>query len=382
MTERREHGGFWRWLFTNTAPEQRAESIKIPSREATPSGVTSDEALGLTAVYRAVAIRAAALKQMSIDVYRGEQVIDRPAIIRQPDTDVEYGPFIEMTANALSLTGNAFWRIRRDSAGSVRSLEALNPHDVTIRQSKSDRVIGYTHNGHDLGLADVRHLSKLRVPGSPRGLGPIQAARAELRTAIAVRDYARDALGDSVIPGGILSFGTPITDAQAAAAHERLDETQGGRRGTLVLGGGAEYKPVLLSPQDAQWVQSQQWSTTTVARLFGVPSSLMLVSLEGNSLTYSNVAQEWLAFVKFGLTDDLLEIEDAFSAILPRGQRAKFNVSALLRMDDATRHSMHNADIKGGWLTPNEVRAIEGLDPLPGGDTLQQPPQSHEKRMP
>ncbi len=56
-----------------------------------------------------------------------------------------------------------------------------------------------------------------------------------------------------------------------------------------------------MSPEDAQWLEAQKFNTTAVARLFGVPTSLMLASVDGKSQSYQNVSQEWTAFVRFGL---------------------------------------------------------------------------------
>lgn len=343
------------------------EGVEIPSRETT-QGVTSSEALGLIAVYRAVSIRVIALKQMSLDVERGGARIDTPAIVRRPDVNTSLGQFIEQTVVSLNIAGNAYWRKRRDSAGTVNSLEVLNPHDVTIRTSDSGRVIGYTYRGRDLKLDEVQHLAKLRVPGTPYGLGPIQAARAELRGALDLRDYASNWFQSGDVPSGVLSFTAPLTDEQAKQNKKAWKDSRGGRREVAVLGGGATYAPVYLNPEDAQFIQSQQWATTSIARLFGVPTSLMLAVLDGNSMSYANVSQEWLAFVRFGLADDIREIEDAFTDVLPRGQRARFNVEALLRMDTASRYAAHAAGISAGWLLPSEARAIENLDPIDGID--------------
>lgn len=363
-------GKFIDWLLgpepTQTRADETGDGIEIPSRDAADRGVTTRDALGLIAVYRAVSIRVIALKQMSLDVEQAGRPIDTPAIIRLPDpaAGTALAPFIEQTVVSLNLTGNAYWRKRVTRAGAINSLEVLNPHDVTIRTAPSGRVVGYTYRGFDLKATEVQQLSKLRIPGSPYGLGPIQAARAELRGALDLRDYAANWFETGDIPSGVLSFKTPMTAEQAKANKTAWKESRGGTRDVAVLGGDATYAPVYLSPEDAQFIQGQQWTTTSIARLFGVPTSLMLAVLDGKSMSYANVSQEWLAFVRFGLADDLKEIEDAFTAVLPVGQRARFNVEALLRMDTTSRYAAHAAGIAAGWLLPSEARAIENLPPI------------------
>lgn len=358
-------------------PSERREDttggVAIPSRTDSVA-VTSDEALTLSAVYRAVSIRAMALRQMSIDVERGGEVIATPAIIRTPDplANLSLGPFIEQTAVSLNLAGNAYWRIRRDSAGSVNSLEVLNPHEVTIKTTSAGRVVGYSHRGADLDTTDIQHLSKLRVFGSPYGLGPVEAARSELRGALDVRDYSSAWFRDSGLPtGGYWSTEQklePTGPGSASELRKALHAATADNAGAPVVGSGIELKPFNLSPADAQWIEAQQWNTTTIARLFGVPLTLMVAALDGNSMTYANIGQELASWVKFGLADDLREIEDAFTAVLPRGQRARFNVESLLRLDTQSRYAAHAAGIAAGWLLPSEVRKIENLPEVDGID--------------
>src|SRR5690625_6951542 len=136
-----------------------------------------------------------------------------------------------------------------------------------------------------------------------------------------------------------------------------------------VLGNAVSYQPQMLSPQDAQFLESRQFSTTEIARLFGIPSHLMLAVVEGNSQTYMNVADADLTFVRWTLTQYLREIEEAFTVLLPRGQSARFNLDAVLRPSTKDRYSTHKIALEAGFLTVDEVRAIEGYKPLPQGGT-------------
>ncbi|GAA2082213.1 phage portal protein [Pseudolysinimonas kribbensis] len=365
--------GLRSWLGL-AAPQSRTGSdtgggVLPPSRAAASATVTSGQALGLSTVYRAVSIRTTAARQLSIDVHRGGTIIDSPAIIRRPDVDSSLPVFIERTVVSLNLTGNAFWRIRRNSIGQVVTLEALNPHDVQIDVTASGRVTGYGYQGQALGVEDVKHLARLRVPGTPYGLGPIQAAQAELRGAIDLRDYAANWIASGDVPSGILRSDQQLTPEQATDVRTRWETTRGGKRGVAVLGSGMSYTPIFLSPADAQFIESQNFTTTQIARLFGVPASLMLASTEGAPTTYQNVAQDWLGFVRFGLMEDLSEIEDALTDLLPRGQFARFNLEVLLRSDTTTRYATYKVALEAGFMTVAEVRAIENLPPLAGAPT-------------
>jgi HK97 family phage portal protein len=135
---------------------------------------------------------------------------------------------------------------------------------------------------------------------------------------------------------------------------------------TRIIGSGLNYQPIYLSPRDAQFIESQDFTKTEVATLFGIPAIYMLAD-GGNSMTYTNSIQVDIAFVRYTLTQYLIEIEQALSELLPRGQDARFVVEGLLRADQKTRFEGYAI---APHLTINEMRAIEGLPPIEGGDAL------------
>lgn len=352
------------------------DPIAVPARSAGTASVSVNDALGLSTVYRAVSIHAVAAKQLSYAAFRGGVELtpeQTPAWIRRPDIDSSRSAFLEQTVVSLALNGNAFWRVTRNERG-VSNLEVLNPLDVLIQTTNAGRVIAYRYQGRDLALADVQHLRLLRIPGTPYGLGPIQAAQRELRGAIDVRDYAGNWFTASGVPAsGYLATEQPLNADLAKATRDAWTTATADRDGVPVLGSGAKFVQLFLSPEDALWIDAQKFNTAATARLFGVPASLMLATVEGNTQTYANVAQDWLGYVRFSLMQYLVEIEDAFSQLLSRGTDAKFNVEALLRSDTSTRYAAHKTGIEAGFLLRSEVRDIENLPAVPGIDDLPLP---------
>ncbi|MBZ4486275.1 phage portal protein [Microbacterium sp. cx-55] len=369
-----------RWL--NEAPTENVKGAPRPPKRHRQAAVTVERALSLSTFYRGVQIHATAACQLSIAEERGGEVLaDQSLLIQQPDVDESLSAFIEFTVVSLYTDGNAFWRIFRNPAGAVVNLKPLDPNEVSV-DVVYDRhnvpTTTYNYRGKTLTRNDVKHLKLLRVPGLERGLGPIQAAQLEVRGALDARDYGAMWLSDANMPDGILTTeqelgpkdsekylnvwygrnpdGTTKDDAPDQLLGERL----------RVLGKGLSYAPILLKPSDVQFLETQQFSTVQMARLIGAPASLMLVAVEGNSETYSNVEQEWIGYVRFSLMKPLREIEEALSALLPGKRKARFKVDALLRTDTKTRYEAHalSLDPQRGWATPDEVRALEGQPAL------------------
>jgi phage portal protein BeeE len=87
----------------------------------------------------------------------------------------------------------------------------------------------------------------------------------------------------------------------------------------------------------------------------------------GNSLTYANVEQRALDFLKFSVQPWLVRLETAIGALLPRGHYVRFNPNALLRSTTAERYQAHKTALEAGFLTVDEVRDLEDLPPLDPG---------------
>lgn len=363
--------------FSERAEEQPAsapESIMPPPRARE---LTADSALRISTVYRAIEVLAVGVSQLGIDQWRGDKRVTPAAIIKQPDTDEWRSAFVEYTTVSLALAGDAFWRILRGPNGEPISLKPLNPNHVSVSEDPQTGRISYHWRGQtltkgDRSGGDIVHLKKLRIPGRLTGLGPIEAARAELLGALQARDYSSSWFEKADVPTGILSTDQPVS-AELAEQYRliwnRIDPETGKRKpgepGVRVLGSNLKYDPLQIKPADLQFLETQQFNTTQIARLFGTPASLMLAVVEGNSQSYSNVEQDWIAFTRFTLISYLREIEEGLSSILPYGNTVRFNVDALQRSDTTTRYTAHKIGIEAGFLTIPEVREIEGLDPLP-----------------
>lgn len=349
------------------ADEVTSGRILLPARDAI-TVADDDAAIGLIPVYRALQILTTSAGQLPLRAERSGRVItDRvPALVRRPDPDLDRSDWIEQAVLSLALDGNLFLRKTRVGSETIAA-RVLPPAEVTIVRDPRTRQISYAYRGEKLTREDVVHQTLMRMPGRDRGIGPIQAARREIGGAVDVRDYATNWFHGSGQPSGLLvSKGAKSADEAKAARKAWNDAAadEDNPTGIRVIGGDTQYLPLTLNPEDAQWLDVRKFTVTDLARLFGIPSALMLVSLDGNSMTYSNVEQEWLAFTRFTLMQYLRKIEEAMTTIAPAGQSVRFDLEVLLRADTTTRYDAYTSAMTAGWLTADEVRALEGMEPL------------------
>ncbi len=353
-------------LIVRDDPAPPAAPITIPARDQ----IGPDSALSMIAVYRAVQLLELGVAGLSIDVWRGRQLLDRPSLIRKPDIDMRLRQWLKLNIGSLALRGNAYWRIKTNDQGVTANVKVLPPHKCSLRKDGTLSVAG---EARPLRPDEFRHLGLLRIPGRLDALGPIQAAREELAGAREVSRYGAEFFNSGDVPTGLLTSDQPLTKAEADQAKAAWQARE--KREVAVLGKGLSYSPVLLSPEDAQFIATRQFDTTAIARLFGVPAHLLLAVIEGKSMTYTNISQADLTFVRWSLGDYFGEIEDALSSVLPGQQEARFNLDGILRPDTASRYAAHQLGITAGFLLPSEARDIEGLPEIPGIDDRPRPTQ-------
>ncbi|MFC9846648.1 phage portal protein [Streptomyces sp. NPDC127595] len=368
-----EQRGFWARILR--LPEKRSTPPEFggplaPSRPTFASHVTPDSAMTISAVYRAVSLLSGHVSQLPVGVWRGDTEVPSPALVTKPDVNSTQTAFKQMTTVSLATSGNAYWRVYRESpTAKIQNLQVLNPHSMTIEQDLKSGKLTYRYHDErgDYTFQDwqIKHLSLMRIPGSLYGIGPIQAAQAELRGTLDLRDYASNWFRSGGVPTGVLKTDQALTPDQATAYRERWESLASAGRGVAVLGNGMGYQPVHLNPADAQFLESQQFSITQIARMFGVPAGKLLAEVNGNSMTYTNLESANTDFVRDTLTSYLIEIEEALSDLIPRGSVVRFKVDALLRADKATRYATYSTALASGFMTVDEIRKEEGLPPMP-----------------
>jgi HK97 family phage portal protein len=146
-----------------------------------------------------------------------------------------------------------------------------------------------------------------------------------------------------------------------------------------VLQGGMEYIPLTLKPSDAMFIETAKLSRQDICSIYRVPPH-MIGDLERS--TNNNIEHQSLEFVRDTLRPILKNWEQELNRkMLFQGEKTnkffRFNVDALLRGDTQSRGEYFTRALGGvsnpAWMTQNEIRAIDNLNPIEGGDTLYSP---------
>ncbi len=295
---------------------------------------------------------------MPLGVFRNGIEIPSPSIIKNPNVDQSQRQFVRETVFSLAVTGNAYWRVY---GNPVASLEVLDPNSVTVQVDPDTGVKTYWLGANQ--VRNIKHLTLMKRPGQAKGNGPIQSCGKELAAVVRLRQYADNWFNGSGTPTGYLSTDQTLNADEAKAYRDAFGAFMKDG-GTPVLGKNFEYKHLGIKPADAQYLEIQQAHTVNIARLFGVPATLLATSNEGGSMTYSNQQDLFMQFLQTTLISYMNEIEDALSSLLPRGQEVNFKEEALLRMNTKLEVEVAKAQIDAGLITADEWREAHGLPPL------------------
>jgi len=204
--------------------------------------------------------------------------------------------------------------------------------------------------------------------------GVLEMHAAELGLSAQAINYARG-MYKSGVPSGYLKTSIPnFKKPQADLLREQwLDSHGGDERSVAILNATTEYVPIALSPVDMALIQLRQMSLLDIANAFGVPVYLLGGSDSTNSNTYSNAESRNIDFRQFSLSPWAVAFEEELTSLTPQGQFVIVDFRALLRSDSKSRYEAYSVGLRDGWLTINEVRRTEGMEPF-GEEPVKNPP--------
>lgn len=336
------------------------------------TNVTETSVFQINAVYRAVSLIADTISTLPIDAYitrDGSKFTYRPkpAWLIQPDIALPREAFYNQVIVSMLIDGNAFVRLFTNAQGAIVNMMVLNPTQVEVKRNNEGRLT-FMVEGEERPLSqdDVLHIPDLIRPGTVRGLSRVKMMKEDFGLAVALRNFSATFFGSGTNMNGVIEYPGSLTADQAKSLSEAFDSRhRGWRRGhkTGVLTGGASFRPTQIDPEKSQAIEARRLAVEDVARAFGVPNHLMGIP---GTTSYASVEESNRQFISSTLRPIASRIENAMSSLmsrLPGGDTAyvRFNFSALVRSDLATRAAAYSTGLQAGWLSVNDVRRWEEL---------------------
>lgn len=348
---------------------------------STNSGVVIDQenVLKVNAVYACVRIIADSISTLPVDSFQRVNGTRRPyrpkpEWLDMPDIGVTFSDLTQLAIASMLLNGNAFIRVLRDERG-IAGLIVLNPLKVQVSRTSDGARPLYIYDNRDTITHDeMLHIKELVLPGQLRGKSRVDLVKENLGLASALEQFAARFFSGSN-SSGIIEYPGNLTKEQALdLANAFENEHKGLRKShrTGVLFGGAKFQRTTPDNNTAQFIESRKFAVEEIARAFRVPPSMLGV-IEPGAASYNSLEQNSINFVVHTLRPYIYKLEQAFTRLLPQGVFVKYNVDGLMRGDSAARSAYYQTMLAAGAFSINDVRTLEDMAPVDGGDTVRVP---------
>lgn len=365
----------------------------------TASGVVVNEstAMRVSAVYRCVALLSGTIASLPCEVYRNgkggkaESATDHPAyylLHNEACALMTAHQFWRTFLWSAFMHGNGYALISRSALGAPKSLSWIAPHRCAPELNEDKTRLRYRMTLPNGQFAvfdqdDVLHWTFLGWDGT-KGMSPMDCARGAIALAVAGQEFNERFFSQGSAADYAVEFPNKFDKEQLNLFYDAWEACHSGiskQRLPILVDGGAKVTRLDFKADESQLMESRSFQVEDICRFYGVPPHMVGHTSKSTSWG-TGIEEQTLGFVKFTLRDILKGLEQEIDRKLLRSAKfySKFNLDALLRADSKGRADFYKAALGGtqnpGFMTVNEVRALENLAPLDGGDELHAPEPS------
>lgn len=352
----------------------------LPGQAATVTNFAGVDANGENAL-RSIAVGASidlicsVGSELPLDVFRGQgrdrQQVSTPSWLDDPGGDGQgLSDWVYQLLQSWLYRGNAFGDVLEfDARMRPRQVQWFHPDSVRVIVG-SDGALTWTVNGRPV-LDTTRFVHHRTNPMAGRllGMSVVEWHATQIGTSLSSAAFGRQWFADGAHPSALLTNTEATLDQQQSkTVKDRWMALFNGRREPAVLGKGWDYRPIQVTPEESQFLETQRFSEAQCARMFGPAMPETLGYETGGSMTYANVVDRRSDLLTLTLNRWLRRAERVITGMLPVPQYARFNRDAFLESTTLARFEAHSRALADRWRTVNEVRELEDLPPVAWGD--------------
>ncbi len=355
--------------------------------------VNADAAMRTAVVYGSVRLITGAMGntplqlKRRVDARTREDASDDPlakVLCRPRKGRLTPSAFRRMLTAHLILRGNGYALIVRSLVSKqVIDLIPMHPDRVKVDQL-DDLSLVYTYtrkNGQQIVLpqSDVFHLLGLTLDGY-RGVTPISYAREAIGMTLTTERHGAKVFANGASLG--LHFSHPNKIGNEAKDHLKasLESYRGADNAgkSIVTEEGMTISPIGMTSEDAQYIETRQFTRTELEMFLGVPG-FMLGDTEKSTSWGTGLEQQRTAFAAYTLEDYFTAWEETITRDLMPDESplfVRFNRNSVVRSDLKTRWEAYVKALQWGVYSPNKVLEMEDENPRDGGDIYYPPPNT------
>lgn len=366
------------------------DEVRIPTSGGSVSTTT---AMKYTAVFACLRVLAETAAVVPIQLYRKKEDGSRESrndlgvhdvLHNRPNEEMSPFNFKEQLMMSLNTSGNSVSEKLVDRRGSLVGLYPYASNKVTIDRDPETLRLIYKISSSSRNVAKtLTRDTALHIPGLSLdgviGVSPLTYASSAINLGQSYEQFGVNLYRNGAFPSGAFSFEGELSDTAFTRFKKEMKENYQGmkRAGTpMILEGGGKFQPFIITPMDAQLIENKKFQLQDIARVYRVP--LHLIQHLDNA-TFSNIEHQSLEFIMYTMLPWFKRIEENMnmqlltSAERMAGFYLEFKVDALLRGDAKSRAESYAIGRQWGWLSVNDIRRLENLQPIPNGDRYLEP---------
>jgi len=295
--------------------------------------------------------------------------------------------FREAQISDCLLYGNSFAFINRNPAGTPIGLERLRPDLMYMMRDQANQPYYQYWTGkadekasEEIKQRKFRPYDILHVvgPGADGLLGEaaIHRMRDLIGMELELQEFTSRFFANNCRPAGVLSMPGRLSAEGANRLREAFARVHSGAQGAgkvAILEEGLKYDAISTNAKDSDLDSMKKFCRQQIAAAFNVPSHRVG---DNDGVSYSSAEQANAVFVQSTLAGWAARLEQEVNRkLIKRGDDVTTRISFddLLRGDMSTRFSAYAVAVTNGILTPNEIRAREGLPAVDGGESIRLP---------
>jgi len=356
----------------------------------TQSGISINPASSLTIapVFQAINLISGDVAKLPLNVYQRRQdlgvkgrIVDdnHPAqklIKYRPNSEMSAFKFWRRIMTHALLWSNAYCIIRRDKAGNPVELLPLLPDRTTPQRTRDGQLFYVSEiDGELKGFAasNILHIEQISITGEA-DCQLLYKAREAFALSLAAEQFASKYFVNGGRIGGILEMPPGMTKQGAdnlESGFRKTYESIDNSFRSVILRDGAKFHQAQFTPEQTQMTAARDQQVKEVARWFNIPPHKLG---DDSKASYNSLEQENRAYLQGCLSHWLKTVESEcyLKLLQPMEQESnshfvEFNTAALVQADISTQYSIYRTGIEAGILSPDEVRAMQNLNPRPDG---------------
>lgn len=381
-------------LFRNNVQKQNLSDVESRflallngySKSKTGVDVNRDTACQISAVFACVNYKAATISSLDCILYKrtdkGELEADNLDLYHvlkyYPNPETTAAEFWEMYIWNLELTGYGFAYIKRDPSGFIKELWNVPTSNVKIYRNKTtnEKYYTITENGIESAAIYAENMMVTvgrRFQNKDVAMDPVYLAREAMGLGLALEEYASKYFANGASVSGVVEYPSVLRgesfDAFKKDFRTNFQKLQNAFN-VMFLENGSKFQKISNNPEESQAIDARKFQVLEICRFFSVPPHK---AMDLERATFSNIEEQNIDAVQTCLNPLCNKIElSIYKSLFTSKEKsklsAKFKLNDLTKGDIKTRQAYYNSGIQNGYLSPNDVRRLENLNPYDGGD--------------